>query len=400
MKSLVVLGSTGSIGTRTLDVVRSAPDRLRIEGLAAGRSWEALLAQVREFKPRVVAVYDAGAAAALREHTRGAVHVIEGPGALEALAEEAEYDLAVHGVVGARGLPATAAALRRGRDVALANKESLVLAGAELMDLARSHGGSILPVDSELCALHQCLRGEGGSGSPMGNGLPADATRMVRRVLLTASGGAFRDLPLDQIHDAPARVALTHPNWDMGPRITVGSATLMNKAMEVLEVHHLFGLPADKIHVVLHRQSVVHSMVEFEDGSVLAQMGPPDMRGPLHYCLHHPERAPAHLDGFRPDLFARLTFEEVDRERYPALALGYRAIAEGGDAGAVLNAADEVAVEAFLDGRIAFGEIHAINLRALEGRSGLVGGIEARMESDRRAREQAEADIASLAAAR
>ncbi|HVS18196.1 MAG TPA: 1-deoxy-D-xylulose-5-phosphate reductoisomerase [Planctomycetota bacterium] len=398
MKSLVVLGSTGSIGTQTLDVVRNAPDRLRVEGLAAGRSWEKLLAQVREFEPRVVAVRDAEAAAALREHTRGAVHVLEGPQALEALVGEADYDLAVHGVVGARGLPATAEALRRGRDVALANKESLVLAGAELMDLARSTGGSILPVDSELCALHQCLRGESGKGPPMGNGLSSDATRNVRRILLTASGGAFRDRPLDLLHDSPVREALTHPNWDMGPRITVGSATLMNKALEVLEVHHLFGLPEDKIHVVLHRQSVVHSMVEFEDGSVLAQMGPPDMRGPLHYCLHHPERAPSGLDGFRPDLFARLTFEEVDPRRYPSLDLGYRAVREGGDAGAVLNAADEVAVEAFLDGRIAFGDIHPINLRALEGRSGLAGGIEARMESDRRAREQTEADIASMAA--
>jgi 1-deoxy-D-xylulose-5-phosphate reductoisomerase len=396
MKSLLVLGSTGSIGTQALDVVRASRGSLRIEGLAAGSSWETVLAQVREFEPRVVALSDPQAAAALREHTGGRLSVLEGPQALEALTSEAEYDLAVHGVVGARGLPATAAALRRGRDVALANKESLVLAGAELMELARRHGGRLLPVDSELCALHQCLRGEGGSEPGLGNALPADATRAVRRILLTASGGALRDLPLDEVPNASPAAALAHPNWAMGPRITVGSATLMNKALEVLEVHHLFGLPAEKIEVVLHRQSIVHSMVEFVDGSVLAQMGPPDMRGPLHYCLHYPERAPARLEGYRSDLFGSLTFEDVDPQRYPSLALGFRCVEEGGDAGACLNAADEVAVDAFLAGRISFGDMHQIAARVLDGRPGLSGGIEARIESDRRARRQATAEIATL----
>jgi 1-deoxy-D-xylulose-5-phosphate reductoisomerase len=396
MKSLLVLGSTGSIGTQTLEVVRASRRSFRVEGLAAGSSWELVLEQVREFHPRVVALADPQAAAALRSHVDASVTVLEGDGALEQIAAEADYDAAVHGVVGARGLPATVRVLERGREVALANKESLVIAGAELMELARSRGGTILPVDSEICALHQCLRGEGSDGRPGGNGLRADATARVRRIVLTASGGALRDVPLESLAQARPDQALAHPNWAMGPRITVGSATLMNKALEVLEVHHFLGLPAERISVVLHRQSVVHSLVEFVDGSVLAQLGPPDMRGPLHYCLHHPDRAPADLRGFDTGLYSSLTFAEVDPSRFPALELGFRCVEEGGDSGCVLNAADEVAVQAFLEARIAFGDIHQVNGRVLDRRPGLSGSVERLLEADGLARELARAEIEAL----
>jgi 1-deoxy-D-xylulose-5-phosphate reductoisomerase len=262
----------------------------------------------------------------------------------------------------------------------------MVVAGELLMQLAHEHGGTIVPGDSEHSAIFQCLRGE--------------RTERVRRIQLTGSGGPFRELPAaDFAHITPA-MALKHPNWDMGPRITVGSATLMNKALEVIEAHHLFGLPAEKIGVVLHRQSVVHSMVEFVDGSVIAQLGPPDMRGPLHYALHHPERADSGLEGFVPALFRNLTFETVDPERFPTLELGYRCVTEGADAGAVLNAADEVAVAAFLEGRIGFQDIVRVNRSVLERRPGLSQDVDALLRSDARARELARDAVDGLSAAK
>jgi 1-deoxy-D-xylulose-5-phosphate reductoisomerase len=272
------------------------------------------------------------------------------------------------------GLGASVAVLRRGKDLALANKESLVMAGEELMEIARSSGATILPVDSELCAIFQCLRGE-----------RADR---VRAVHLTASGGPFRDAPPEAIEDATPASALRHPTWRMGPRITVGSATLMNKALEVIEVRHLFGVPLERIHVWIHRQSIVHSMVEFVDGSIIAQLGPPDMRGPLHYCLFHPDRADSNLAGFRLDLFSHLTFEAVDAARFPALALGYDCARRGGDAGAVLNAADEVAVDAFLGGRARFGDIARVVAEVVEQRASPAHGVAAALAADREARRE------------
>jgi len=376
MKPLLLLGSTGSIGTQTLDLIRAQPGRFRIAALGAARSWEALLAQVLEFRPEQVGLTDPAAAEALRPHLPDGVRLVSGPDAMEALAREASYELAVHGIVGAAGLRPSAAVLESGRDLALANKESLVVAGAELMELARTHGVRILPVDSEHCAIFQCLNGE-------------DPGR-IRRIILTASGGPFRDLPLDEFASVSPERALQHPTWDMGPRITVGSATLMNKALEVVEAHHLFGVEADQIEVVVHRQSIVHSMVEFVDGSVMAQMGPPDMRGPIHYALHYPERAPAELQGFDVDLFSSLTFERPDPQRFPALALGFECVAQGQDAGCALNAADEVAVARFLDGSIPFQEIHRINRRVLEKRPGRAGSIDELLVSDRASRELAQ----------
>jgi len=385
MKSLLVLGSTGSIGTQTLDVVRAAAGKFLVRGLAAGSSWEVLLAQAREFQPAFVALSDRDAAARLAAELDPGITVFSGPDALEEIARACDYDTAVHGVVGARGLAPSVAVLERGKDLALANKESLVVAGRHLTELARRTGARILPVDSELCAIAQCLRGE-------------DPGR-VRTVHLTASGGPLRDVPLGDIAGTTPEIALRHPTWSMGPRITVGSATLMNKALEVIEVHHLFGLSPEQIHVVIHHQSVVHSMVEFVDGSVIAQLGPPDMRGPLHYCLHDPDRAPADLRGFDIGLFRTLTFAEPDPVRFPALALGYRCLVEGSDSGSVLNAADEVAVEAFLHRRIAFPDICHVNRKVLDQRPGLDADVSQLLEADSLARDLAGNQVAALARA-
>jgi 1-deoxy-D-xylulose-5-phosphate reductoisomerase len=385
MKPLLILGSTGSIGTQTLDVVRASPGTFRVAGLAAGSSWEAVLEQAREFQPAVVALSDPEAAEKLRAVLDPSISVLSGPGALEEICDGAEYETAVHGVVGARGLGASVRVLERGKDLALANKESLVVAGEHLMQLARERGANILPVDSELCAIHQCLRGE-------------DRGK-VRRIIVTASGGPFRDHSLSDIDSATPEQALLHPNWDMGPRISIGSATLMNKALEVIEVHHLFGLERERIHVTIHRQSIVHSLVEFVDGSVIAQMGPPDMRQPLHYCLHHPERAPSGLTGFDSTLFSQLTFEDPDPSRFPALELGFRCVDEGSDSGSVLNAADEVAVDAFLDRRIAFPDITRVNREVLNHRPGLDGDVARLLEADGRARELARDRVAALTSA-
>jgi 1-deoxy-D-xylulose-5-phosphate reductoisomerase len=383
MRSLLLLGSTGSIGTQTLDVVRQSAGRLRVAALAAASSWERTLEQALEFGPYVVGMADPDAALALRERLPRSIALVSGPTAAQELAASARYDLAVHGMVGAAGVLPSVRVLESGRALALANKESLVVAGAHLMALSRAHGAPIIPVDSEHSAIFQCLRGE--------------SLERVRCVWLTASGGPFRDLPLDAFADITPAMALQHPNWEMGPRITVGSATLMNKALEVIEAHHLFGLEPERIRVVLHRQSLVHSMVEFVDGSLIAQLGPPDMRGPLHYALHHPERAPASLRGFDARLFRELSFAELDPARFPALELGYECARAGADAGAALNAADEVAVQAFLDGQVGFQDIEAINRSVLARRPGLNGSVEALLESDRRSRELARGEASQRA---
>ncbi len=395
MRSLALLGSTGSIGTQTLELVRAEQaraggPRFEVRGLAAGSSWQKVLEQAREFRPRMIALADPEAAERLRQalvvdpdFVNGSAPVVfDGPDAVARLVTELDYDLCVHGIVGARGVEPSRLVLERGKDLALANKESLVVAGAHLMELARRSGSTLLPVDSEHSAIFQCLTGE-------------DARR-VRCIWLTASGGALRDLPLSELDDVTPEQALAHPNWDMGPRITVGSATLMNKALEVIEAHHLFGLEAERIRVVVHRQSLVHSMVEFEDGSVLAQMGPPDMRLPIHYALHWPERAAAPFAGFDLELFRSLTFEPADPVRFPALELGFECVRLGSDAGAVLNAADEVAVAAFLAGEIGFQDIARVNRRVLERRPGLDHSVEALLRADARARELARSEVDDL----
>ncbi len=382
MNSILVLGSTGSIGTQTLDCVRTSVRPARIVGLAAQSSWQALLEQCREFSPGLVALTDEGAAAELREHLPASTHLFSGPDAVCELIRAAEFDCCVHGIVGAAGLAPSVEVLKRGKTLALANKESLVVAGEQLMELASEHGASIVPVDSEHCAIFQCLVGE-------------DLGR-VRRIILTASGGPFRSTPSEELPNVTPARALCHPNWDMGPRITIGSATLMNKALEILEVHHLYGMERERIDVVVHPQSLVHSMVEFVDGSVMAQMSPPDMRGPIHYCLNYPERVETQLQGFDLELFSRLDFEAPDLDRFPALNLGFRCVDEGADAGSVLNAADEVAVEAFLAGRIGFTEIARINESVLNQRPGLSDSIDSLLRADHFARDLARAEITAV----
>jgi 1-deoxy-D-xylulose-5-phosphate reductoisomerase len=353
MKRLVVLGSTGSVGENTLRLIEGQRSEFQIVGLAANRNAARLLEQARAFDVPVVALGDAAAAAQARSTSgRGAPRVLAGPGAILELLGAVEFDLAVQAITGAAGLPSSHECLRLGKPLALANKESLVIAGELLSQLSATTGAPILPVDSEHSAVYQCVRHEPGSA--------------VRRIYLTASGGPFRDRELDRFESITPEEALRHPNWSMGERITLDSATMMNKAFEIIEAHHLFGLRADQISVLVHRQSIVHSMVVFDDGSMLAQLGIPDMRVPIQVALHHPRRGHFALEPFDPAKFSSLTFSEPDPKRYPALALGPRCLELGGTAGAILNAADEIATQRFLAGEISFPEIARLCAEALE----------------------------------
>jgi 1-deoxy-D-xylulose-5-phosphate reductoisomerase len=350
---VAVLGSTGSIGKSTLDVIAASGGRFRPFLLAAHRSVEPLLAQAHACRPAWVAVVDPEAAgdigaAALPGGTRLAI----GPDALDDLVQAPEIDRVVSAIVGAAGLRSTWASLEAGKTVALANKETLVMAGPLVTDLAVRCGGRIVPVDSEHSAIHQALR----------SGAPAE----VARIVLTASGGPFRRRPVETLVDVTREEALRHPTWSMGPKITVDSATMMNKALELVEARWLFGVPAAKLDVVVHPQSIVHSMVEFVDGSVMAQLSPPDMRLPIQYALSYPDRfaGPARRFDFAQTL--ALEFEPPDPERFPAVRLGHEAASRGGTCGVVLNAANEEAVKGFLDGELRFTDIAEICRRVLD----------------------------------
>ena len=352
-REVVVLGSTGSIGTQTLEVAALHPERVRIRALAAGRNWEALAGQARALGPDRVCIADEAAYRPLADALGGTgVEVTAGADALRGLAADPAADLVVAAVVGAAGLRPTLAALEAGTDVALATKEALVIAGALVDRAARASGATVLPIDSEHSALFQCLVGE-----------PPEA---VERVVLTASGGPFRDRDPGTLADVTPREALNHPNWDMGARITVDSATMMNKALEVIEARWLYGLRPDQIGVVVHPQSVVHSVVEFVDGSAKAQVGVPDMRVPIQYALSYPDRWPAPHPRLDWGTLGALDFRAPDTDAFPALPLAYRAMEAGGAAPAALNAADEVAVQAFLDGRIGFLDIPRLVEAAME----------------------------------
>jgi len=351
---VAVLGSTGSIGTSTLEVIASSGGLFRPHLLAAHTSVGPLLEQARIHRPCWVVVTDPAAAATIGATALPAgTQLAVGPEALDDLVRAPEVDRVVSAIVGAAGLRSTLAALDAGKTVALANKETLVMAGPLVMRLAAERGAVLLPVDSEHSAIHQALR----SGT-------ADE---VVRVILTASGGPFRTAPRESLETVTPQEALRHPTWSMGPKITIDSATMMNKALELIEARWLFDLPADKLAVVVHPQSVVHSMVEFVDGSVIAQLSPPDMKLPIQYALSHPQRldGPARRLDFRLGL--RLDFEPPDPVRFPSLRLGHEAAARGGTAGAVLNAANEEAVGAFLAGRMRFTGIADVCARVLEG---------------------------------
>jgi 1-deoxy-D-xylulose-5-phosphate reductoisomerase len=352
VKRLAILGSTGSIGCSTLDVVRRWPDRFRVEALVAGTRWQELVAQAREFRPSVVGLADERLGARLREILGPGVRIVAGEEAAQEIAAAEGVDLVVNALVGSRGLVPTLAALERGTAVAIANKEALVVGGELVMAAAGRSGTRLFPLDSELCAIHQCLLG--------------NDDREVRRILLTASGGPFRDLPAAGFDSIRPSDALDHPTWRMGRKISVDSATLMNKGLEVLETHWYFGIPYERIEVVVHPQSLIHSMVEFVDYSVMAQISTPDMRLPIQYALTFPERLASALPPFDPVAAGQLTFEEPDEGRFPCLRLAREAGLAGGTAPAVLNAANEVAVEAFLEGAISFPEIPGIIEECLE----------------------------------
>lgn len=347
MRNVLILGSTGSIGTQALEVISASPD-LKAVGLAAGRGWETTVAQAREHGVEAIALADRDAAALAGEAWDG--RVLVGEEGVRELIAAVEPDLVLNGIVGAAGLASTVVALTAGIDVALANKESLVLGGELVMALAEATGARLLPVDSEHSALHQLIG--------------AEQPGTVDRLIVTASGGPFRGRT--DLDDVSVADALDHPTWKMGGRITVDSATLMNKGFEVIEAHHLFGVPFERIEVVVHPQSLVHSLIQLVDGSTLAHLGHPDMRVPISYALHHPERAP--VDVPRLDLAAvgALTFEEPDPETFACLRLALEAGRVGGTAPTVLNAADEVAVAAFLAGEIPFTGIAAVIERTLE----------------------------------
>ena len=382
-RRLALLGSTGSIGTSALEVVRHHPERLELVSLAAfGSNLEALEAQVGEFAPRLVAVYDENKASALVARIGENTAVTAGSEGLIAAATHPDVDLLLAAVVGAAGLPAVHAALDAGKDVALANKESLVVAGGLLTDLARRRGAQILPVDSEHVALHQSLRC--GSASE------------VHRLMLTASGGPFRTREPSTWNDIDPEEALAHPTWQMGAKISIDSATLMNKGLELIEASHLFDIPADRIDVVIHPQSIVHSLVEFCDGSWIAQLSVNEMIFPIQYALAYPDRWQNEFRRLEPEQLGRLEFEPLDEERFPAVALAREALSLGDSGPAVLNAANEVAVYAFLEGRIPFVQIVPLVAQVLRShRPAALSSLEDALSWDRRGREQAEEILAA-----
>ena len=391
MQNLTILGSTGSIGTSTLDVVARHPDRFNIVALTANCQADLLFRQCQQFKPRYAVLLDEDAAAQLRQRVRDAglaIEVLSGAAALEQVSVLPETDTVMAAIVGAAGLHPTLAAARAGKKILLANKETLVMAGNVFMDAVRASGSVLLPIDSEHNAIFQALP-RGYDGDLAGNG--------VRRILLTASGGPFRNTPLEELQHVTPEQACAHPNWSMGKKISVDSASMMNKGLEVIEAHWLFNASADDIQVVVHPQSVIHSLVEYVDGSMLAQLGNPDMRTPIAYGLAWPERIDS---GVAPlDLFkvATMNFEAPDFARFPCLALAYQALRAAGTAPALLNAANEVAVAAFLDKRIPFLYIPRLIAAVLDALPvNAVGSLDDVLGADAEARRVAQQQIGKL----
>ncbi|MEO0394559.1 MAG: 1-deoxy-D-xylulose-5-phosphate reductoisomerase [Cyanobacteria bacterium P01_A01_bin.137] len=346
MKAITLLGSTGSIGTQTLDIIQHNPDKFRLVGIAAGRNVTLLAEQVHQFKPEVVAIRDESKLADLKDAIADVdpqPQILAGADGIVEVARYGDAEAVVTGIVGCAGLLPTIAAIEAGKDIALANKETLIAGGPVVLPLVEKHGVKLLPADSEHSAIFQCLQGlpEGG----------------LRRIILTASGGAFRDWPVERLKDVTVADAIKHPNWSMGRKITVDSATMMNKGLEVIEAHYLFGMDYDHIDTLIHPQSIIHSLIETQDTSMLAQLGWPDMRLPLLYAISWPERI---FTDWKPlDLaqLATLTFKEPDHAKYPCINLAYEAGRAGGSMTAVLNAANEQAVAMFLDEKIHYLDI-------------------------------------------
>ncbi len=390
MQQVAVLGATGSIGTSALDVIARHPERLRASVLAAGSNLDALLALCLRHRPRHAVIADASSFAALRDGLRAAgldTEAHAGAAALDALVAGDACDAVVAAIVGAAGLPSTLAAARAGKRLLLANKESLVLAGELLTKAAHAAGTVIIPIDSEHNAIFQCLP-------------DAPARAGLQRIFLTASGGPFRGRSRDTLREVTPAQAVAHPKWSMGPKISVDSATLMNKGLEVIEAHHLFGLPGDRIGVLVHPQSLVHSLVEFVDGSTLAQLGLPDMRTALAVGLGWPERIASGVAGLDLLQHGRLDFEPPDLAAFPCLQLAFDALAAGGTAPAMLNAANEVAVAAFLQAQIGFLDIPVLVEATLNAcPSAAADSLDTLLAADAQARQWAERAVPRIAGA-
>jgi 1-deoxy-D-xylulose-5-phosphate reductoisomerase len=393
MKTLAILGSTGSIGRQTLQVVESMPEKCRVVALAAGANLEELAGQIARHRPQLVSVADAAKAAELQDRLRqtangaGLPEIQHGREGLLSVATHPEADTVVSAAVGVVGLEATYAAVQAGKRVALSNKEVLVAAGELVMAAAKAKGVELLPVDSEHNAIHQCLR--------------AGRASEVRRLILTASGGPFRRTPIAQMAQATPEQALAHPNWRMGRRITIDSATLVNKGFEVIEARWLFGVEPKQIEVVIHPQSTIHSMVEYVDGSILAQLGPTDMRMPIRYALTYPEREGSNGVELNWDALRRLDFEKVPPRKFPCLRLARRALEEGGAQTCALNAADEIAVEAFLERRLPFSGIARVIEGVLDAMPKVaLGSIDDVLAADGEARRLARLEVESAGESR
>jgi len=381
MKRLAILGSTGSIGVNALDIVRQFPERFEIISLSAGLNVQLLKQQILQFRPKAVSVLNKELSEALqRELSKGSVEIVHGIEGLIRVATHPEVDQVVSAIVGAVGLIPTLSAVKTGKAIALANKEPLVMAGKIVIEEAKKNKAQILPVDSEHSAIFQALLGH--------------QKEDVHRLILTASGGPFLNLPISRLQEVTVKEALNHPHWEMGKKITIDSASLMNKGLEVIEAHWLFDIPVEKIAVQIHPQSVVHSMVEYIDGSIVAQMGITDMRIPISYALSFPRRLPLNLPPLDLPQCGALTFFAPDPERFPCLRLAYRSIEVGETMPAILNAANEVAVNAFMEGSLKFTEIPLLLQRMMEEHEvKRVQTIEDILRADHWAREKAKAII-------
>jgi 1-deoxy-D-xylulose-5-phosphate reductoisomerase len=381
----VILGSTGSIGTNTLDIVSRFPDQFQVAGLTAGNNDDMLDDQIRRYKPRVVALANDAAATRLRRRWADAsVEILSGQEGLARVAALPEAELVVSAIVGGAGLVPTLAAIRSGKHIALANKEPMVMAGQLMQEEARRRKVKIFPVDSEHSAIFQSLEGH--------------RLEDVRRLILTASGGALWTLTKEQLQEVTPEQALQHPNWKMGAKITIDSATLMNKGLEVVEARWLFDIPESRIDVLVHRESIIHSLVEYEDRSMIAQLGLPDMRTPISYAMRYPERLALDLPSLDLTEVGRLSFCKPDHDRFPCLRLGYESLRIGGTMPAAMNAANEIAVDAFLNGGIRFTDISDIIYSTMQAHTPHpVRSVDAALDADRWAREKADSLVHALA---
>lgn len=378
MKNLSILGSTGSISKQTMDVVRQYPEKFKVVGLSANTNIEVLREQINEFKPLAVAVMDEEKAEELKEKVD--IPVFSGIDGLIKIATLEKADTVINALVGSVGILPTIEAIKKKKNVALANKETLVAAGAIVMDEAKRNGVKIIPIDSEHSAIFQCLDGRD--------------PKTISKLILTCSGGAFRDFKKSELENAKARDALNHPTWKMGEKITINSATLMNKGFEVIEAHWLFNMPYEKIEVVIHYQSIIHSLVEFIDGSVIAQLGTPDMKIPIQYALTYPERLEGNSEKLNLTKVKELTFREPDFELFPCLKYAYEAGKISGTMPAVLNAANEVAVEYFLKDKIKFNDISKIIKKMMDEHEPIVNPtLEEILDIDKKIKEKTRKEI-------